>query len=332
MRHTCMLRLGFGVLMLFQVVQAQEFEGPRTDGMQLFKGNTHTHTTMSDGDSEPAEVARWYKSHGYRFLVLSDHNVFTDPRTLAELVDSSFLLIPGEELSSSFQKKPVHVNGLNIPRIVRPQTDSTLLGTIQKNVDAVRAVKGAPHINHPNFGWAIDAETLLQVKNNRLLEISNGHPTVHNHGGSGHPGMEEVWDHLLTSGMRMYGIAVDDAHHFKQEFGPSRANPGKGWIVVWASSLNADEIIRNLEAGYFYASTGIELEDVRVSSKRIEIRIRQKSDFGYRTEFIGAGGRVLLQTDENPAVFELRNGEKYVRARVKDSGGFVAWVQPIFVE
>jgi hypothetical protein len=331
MLHRYPLSIGFGLILLSTVALSQEFESRKTDGLLLFKGNTHTHTTMSDGDSHPEEVAMWYKTHGYRFLVLSDHNVFTNPETLAALVDSSFLLIPGEELTTSFQKKPVHVNGLNIPGVISPQTDSTLLGTIQRNVDAVRSVKGVPHINHPNFGWAIDKGTLMQVKNDKLLEIYNGHPLVHNQGGSGHPGLEEIWDYLLTSGMRIYGIAVDDAHHFKKEFGPGRSNPGKGWVVVWASKLDADEILRNLEAGYFYASTGVELQEVEVSPKRIEITIRQKSNFGYRTEFIGAGGRVLHRTEENPAVFELKDQEKYVRARVSDSGGFVAWVQPVFV-
>lgn len=331
MRYRFLLCIGVAVLFLSHVARSQEFEIPRTDGMQQFKGNTHAHTTKSDGDSPPEDVARWYKMHGYRFLVLSDHNVFTDPMSLTGLVDSSFLLIPGEELTAGFQKKPVHVNGLNIPGVIMAQTDSTLFGTIQKNVDAVRSVDGVPHVNHPNFGWAIDQGTLLQVRNNKLLEIYNGHPLVHNHGGSGHPGMEDVWDYLLTSGMRIYGIAVDDAHHFKEEFGPARSNPGKGWIVVWASKLDANEIMRNLEAGYFYASTGVELGTVLVGSKRMEIRIKQKSNYGYRTEFVGAGGKVLYQTEENPAVFELKGDEKYVRARVRDSGGFVAWVQPVFV-
>ena len=331
MRCRFLSSIGFVLLFVAQFGQAQEFEVPLTDGMRWFKGNTHSHTTMSDGDSPPEEVARWYKTHGYQFLVLSDHNTFTDPKTLAGLVDSSFILIPGEELTSSFQKKPVHVNGLNIHGVIPPQKDSTLLGTIQRNVDAVRSVEGVPHINHPNFGWAIDQGTLLQVRNNNLLEIFNGHPAVHNQGGSGHPGMEDVWDHLLTSGMRIYGIAVDDAHHFKEEFGPKRSNPGKGWVVVRASKQDPREIIHNLEAGFFYSSTGVELEDIRISSRRMEIRIRQKSDFGYRTEFIGAGGRVLHRTENNPAVFELKDQEAYVRARVSDSGGFVAWVQPVFV-
>lgn len=307
------------------------FEIPRTTGLHWFKGNTHTHTTMSDGDSAPEEVARWYKENGYRFLVLSDHNIFTDPKTLSSLVDSSFLLIPGEELTSSFRKKPVHVNGLNIPHGLAPQTDTTLLGTIQKNVDEVRTVKGAPHINHPNFGWAIDQFTLLKVKNNNLLEIFNGHPLVHNGGGGGTPGLEEVWDFLLTSGMRIYGIAVDDAHHFKGEFGPTRSNPGKGWVVVRARSLNAQEIIDNLESGLFYASTGVDLEDVIVEPDRIEVRIRQRSDFKYRTEFIGAGGKVLSESMGNTAVYQRKGDEQYVRAKVFDSGGSVAWAQPVFI-
>lgn len=315
----------------FQGKDGPAFEIPRTAGLHWFKGNTHTHTTMSDGDSAPEEVARWYKEKGYRFLVLSDHNFFTDPKTLSSLVDSSFLLISGEELTSSFQKKPVHVNGLNIPRKLDPQIDTTLLGTIQKNVDEVRSVKGAPHINHPNFGWAIDQFTLLKVKNNNLLEIFNGHPLVHNVGGGGTPGLEEVWDFLLTSGMRIYGIAVDDAHHFKGEFGPTRSNPGKGWVVIRARSLNAQEIIDNLEVGQFYASTGVELEDVTVEPDRIEVRIRQRSSFKYRTEFIGSGGRVLSISLENTAVYKLMGDELYVRAKVSDSGGSVAWVQPVFV-
>lgn len=40
-----------------------------------WKGNTHTHTWWSDGDSPPETVAAWYREHGYEFLVLSDHNI-----------------------------------------------------------------------------------------------------------------------------------------------------------------------------------------------------------------------------------------------------------------
>src|SRR5690348_5712770 len=42
-----------------------------------YKGNLHTHTLWSDGDGFPEMVADWYKSHGYNFLALSDHNVLS---------------------------------------------------------------------------------------------------------------------------------------------------------------------------------------------------------------------------------------------------------------
>ena len=40
-----------------------------------WKGNTHTHTWWSDGDTPPELVAKWYKEHDYQFLVLTDHNI-----------------------------------------------------------------------------------------------------------------------------------------------------------------------------------------------------------------------------------------------------------------
>ncbi len=320
---------------LFYLAEAQvgtpRFEVAPTEGTHWFKGNTHTHTMESDGDSPPDTVISWYKKHGYNFLVISDHNVFVNPSRFTHFVDSTFLLISGEELTTSFNKKPVHVNGLNIPGVIAPRKDSTLLGTVQKNVDAVREVKGVPHINHPNYQWALNADILAHVRNDKLLEIFNGHPLVHNHGGGDSPGMEEVWDILLTGGKRVYGIAADDAHHFKEEFAPNRSNPGRGWVVVRAKKLEAKEILTNMEAGQFYASTGVELEDIRVTSSKLEIRIRTKGDFKYTTEFIGSGGRVLYKTVSNPAVYTLSDSTGYVRTRVTDSGGFMAWVQPVFV-
>jgi hypothetical protein len=39
-----------------------------------YKGNLHTHTIWSDGDEYPEMVIDWYKSRGYDFIGLSDHN------------------------------------------------------------------------------------------------------------------------------------------------------------------------------------------------------------------------------------------------------------------
>lgn len=306
------------------------FEVPECSGCSWFKGNTHAHTTESDGDSSPEYVARWYKDHGYDFLVLSDHNTLTDPESLAHLVESGFLLIPGEEVTSSFGEAAVHVNGLNLYDLVEPRKESTLVGTIQANVDGVREGSGVPHINHPNYMWSFGATELGEVERYRLLEIFNGHPGVHNQGGGGYPGMEEIWDVLLTRGKRVYGIAVDDAHHFQGEFSRDRVNPGRGWVMVQAPRLEATAIMEALESGRFYASTGVVLEEVRIESDRIEIRVQSRGSFRYTTTFIGAGGRLLKTVYGPVAEFSLESPQPYVRAKVMDSGGAIAWVQPVF--
>jgi hypothetical protein len=43
-----------------------------------YKGNTHTHTWWSDGDAPPEVAVKWYKEHGYNFLMLSDHNILSE--------------------------------------------------------------------------------------------------------------------------------------------------------------------------------------------------------------------------------------------------------------
>jgi predicted metal-dependent phosphoesterase TrpH len=78
-----------------------------------FKGNLHTHTLNSDGDSTPDDVVRWYREHGYNFVTLTDHNYLTSVDGLNALhgADDQFLVMKGEEVTDRFQTKPVHLNG-----------------------------------------------------------------------------------------------------------------------------------------------------------------------------------------------------------------------------
>ena len=102
-----------------------------------------------------------------------------------------------------------------------------------------------------------------------------------------------------------------------------------------AARLDAGLLMRNLERGLFYASSAVTLDSITVSASTLALRIRQEADFKYTTTFIGDGGRILARVGGNSPRFSLeRNrarGLTYVRARVDDSGGGKAWVQPVFV-
>jgi hypothetical protein len=299
--------------------------------LRWYKGNTHTHTLNSDGDSTPDEVARWYREHRYHFLVLSDHNFLTSVARLNAIhgADGKFLLIPGEEVTDRFEKKPLHVNGLNLRTLVEPQGGTSVADVLQRNVDAIRRAEGVPHINHPNFVWAIAPAELEAVHGYRLFEIFNGHPEVNNLGGVDAPGLEEMWDRLLGAGKPVYGIAVDDAHHFKRPGEADASGPGRGWVMVRARALTLDAILGAMEAGQFYASTGVELEDVAVTDTDMQVRVKADGDAKFRIQFVGEGGRVLQESGGLEATYRFA-GEKYVRARVLDSNGRKAWAQPVF--
>jgi hypothetical protein len=50
----------------------------KKDTSQWYKGNLHTHSYWSDGDEYPEMIMDWYKSHGYDFIALSDHNILAE--------------------------------------------------------------------------------------------------------------------------------------------------------------------------------------------------------------------------------------------------------------
>ena len=306
---------------------------PQATQARWFKGNTHTHTLNSDGDSTPDEVVRWYREHGYQFLVLTDHNYLTSVDGLNALHGAAdkFLVIRGEEVTSTANAKAVHVNGLNLDALVKQSTAESVVAATQENVDGIRKANGVPHINHPNFTWAMTSDDLLQVQRTRLFEIFNGHPQVNNEGGGGSPGLEEIWDRLLTTGRLMYGVAVDDAHHFKRPGDPLASGPGRGWIYVRCDRLEPRAIVEAMERGDFYASTGVELASYQATSSSIALAIKPTTYSRYRVQFIGKGGRVLTEITDPNASYTVKGDEGYVRARVLESNGYMAWTQPVAV-
>ncbi len=299
--------------------------------LQWFKGNTHTHTTMSDGDSSPEVVIQWYVDNGYNFLVLSDHNVLTDTEKYSKFNSKTFILIPGEEVTDHFEKSPIHINGLNINEVIKPQGGKNPVEVIQNNVDAIRKQSGVPHLNHPNFHWVLNAEIISKVEHDRLFEVYNGHPSVNNNGNKTNPSLDEMWDQILSTGKCLYGIAVDDAHHFSpKKWGPQYSNPGRGWVMVRAKKFDAKELLTALENGDFYATTGVILEEVETGPQGFVIGIKTESKKEYVTKFIGPGGKVLKETRDNPAKFDIPKDILYVRAKVIDSDDKAAWIQPVF--
>lgn len=319
-----MLYLATGILLFPSLLAAQD--------LYWFKGNTHCHTILSDGDATPEEVVKWYKNHEYHFLVITDHDILVDIKPLDTDKTDNFLLIPGEEISDRYKSAPIHLNALNIEDIIEPQHGNSKVETLQNNIDAIIRAGGIATINHPNWRWAFTDEEMSSLKNVKLFELYNFSYNCNNFGAGGHPGTEEIWDRMLSKGVLMYGIATDDAHDYTGEFNAKRSNPGTGWIMVRAEELSDHAILTALEKGEFYSTVGVLLQDIVITEKDYTVDIQQEDDMKYTTQFIGKNGHVFKEAFETPAVYTFQGDELYVRARIYASSGEFACTQPIFLK
>ena len=86
-----------------------------------------------------------------------------------------------------------------------------------------------------------------------------------------------------------------------------------------------------LEQGRFYSSTGVQLDVLDTTASDIHVVVKATSYSKYRIQFIGQAGRVLAETAASEARYTFTGGERYVRAKVLESNGAVAWTQPVGV-
>lgn len=295
------------------------------------RGNIHTHTTRSDGRQSPEEVAAWYRDHGYQFLVLSDHDVLVDPSEVHDVERPGFILIPGEEITSTAPDKQVHVLGLCIGHVIPSGHFETAAAALNAAVAGVRAQNGVVVVNHPNLGWSLSLADIAPLQGSYALEIWSGHPGVRSSGDATHLSHEALWDELRTRGRDVTAVAVDDEHTLVASQ-PGDALPGKAWIQTFGE-LGRAPVCDALQKGRLYASSGVALRRIRVERGRFTVWVDDPRD---EVEFIANAAHLLalvpgdeLVHDEDgyAASYTLRGGETFVRAVVRAPDGGAAWTQ-----
>ncbi|MEX0778737.1 MAG: hypothetical protein WD491_00330 [Balneolales bacterium] len=289
-----------------------------------------------------------------------------------------FLMIDAEEITTG--EHVVHVNATNILDYIAPETGANVEETIRLNIDAVvnqgeeTGQEMIPHLNHPNFRNAVTAEDMAPVENLRLFEIYNGHRGVLNFGDeNGTKDLDRVWDIVLTKRLAeldldpVFGVAVDDAHHYENSASQT-ARPGRGWINVRSRYLTAEHMVKALEKGDFYSSSGVRITEAKSDGNQYSVKVDQEEGVDYTIQFIGTKddydassepyigedgnvrndrtrlystdiGEVLQENNGNEASYEFEGDELYVRVKIISSkrkeNYFVegeveqAWLQPL---
>ncbi|MDY0290191.1 MAG: CehA/McbA family metallohydrolase [Sphaerochaeta sp.] len=283
-----------------------------------FKGNTHTHTTLSDGGLTPSEVTALYAQAGYDFVAITDHwHAFRKQEMIEN--DNGLLVLDGIEIDGTDDSNHYyHVVALGTfdQMDVTENLSQTMDTLIHKGAYLILA--------HPY--WSGNHMEDVKKYPFHAIEVYN-HVCAHLNGKST---SLPYWDGALFQGLDLMGISADDAHLLPQ-------HPGwkGGWIMVQAPVLSDKDILKALQDGNFYATTGPEFHSIFTD----ETSIRCKTSPIQRAWLVGEGykgDRVIAAEGETLQSFSFSLDpdsplakSSYLRLEIEDSQGKRAWSNPL---
>ena len=264
------------------------------------KGQLHCHTTNSDGINSSIEIVTAYKNAGFDFISITDHNYITPNPDITGIV----YIVGVEETNVR------HITAYDVE--TRSESKNT-----QEIINEHRYNGKITSIAHPKwYGTYMSDIEIMTYYNNNFIEVYNaagGDPVF----------AEDYWDDILSSGKKLFAIAVDDCHNI------SGVAFNNGYVVVFADVKDKESILQALRNGQFYASTGNDIA-IDVNDNIITASSTELSNF----TFIGYNGNILKTVNGvNSADYTIKGNELYVRVEsIKVSDSTKAWAQPIFID
>lgn len=118
---------------------------------------------------------------------------------------------------------------------------------------------------------------------------------------------------------------------YESRFGPrwverrtKKVNPGRGWVMVKTPHPTAEAIVRGIDAGDFYASTGVTLDGVTREGNELRLAIHAEPGLTYKTQFVATMRDAKLES--TPQLDKVGNELPVTRVYSPDIGKVVAEV------
>lgn len=293
---------------------------------RFFRGNLHTHSTLSDGVLAPEEVCRRYCDEGYDFISLTDHFVGLYGYPIADtrpFRSNSFTTLPGAELHSGAMRNGEiwHILAVGLPADFAPSNTPHFapVDGQETGPDLARRARQAGAfvaIAHPHWSG-------LTLEDARMIDAAHA-VEVYNHGcavdcdrGEGF----HLADLLLAEGRDLTLLATDDAHLATPDhFG--------GWVMVKAEANTPDLLLTALKAGHYYSTQGPEIRHLEVEGQHLSVTCSAASTV------ILSGQGSATKTVHGTSLTQARlpvsalNGSPWARVTVTDRAGRRAWSNP----
>ncbi len=280
--------------------------------LKCYKGNTHTHTTCSDGRVSPEECMRRYREAGYDFLAVTDHW-----HTGAEGSYEGMLIVPGAEYDFSFPTQTLHLvclypaAELGAP-VQRGMTHEAVISYVGEVGGTVIAAHPAWSLNTPDFLCSLTGVGMAEVYNTVSGEPFNG-PRANS---------ESLLDVAAANGKYFNLVAADDAHFYQGDQCVS-------YIMVQAEELTVPAVLKALNQGRFYASQGPEFKRIERIGDEIIVETSPVSRITACSERYWTRGRCMEGEGLTERIYRPHPDEKFVRFQITDENGQKAWSNPI---
>ncbi len=162
------------------------------------KGDTHFHSTNSDGALAFDELVRQCKNRGLDFMIITDHNYYTISESFYK---DGMLVIPGWEYTGDVGHVNFWGSGLTDIKNERPDKYEQFVEQANKT----RADGGTVSVNHPfckKCGWKMDLDNFEMD----CVEVWNAPMHIDN--------MTNLswWHNQLLKGRRLAAVGGSDFH------------------------------------------------------------------------------------------------------------------------
>ena len=280
--------------------------------LKFYKGNTHAHSTQSDGRLSPEEVFETYHAAGYDFLALTDHWRVNDEQRY-----KGMLVVPGVEYDFDFQTQVLHLVCLypkasDARSVTRGLSHQAVIGHVNKAGGVVIAAHPAWSLNTPALLASLDGVEISEVYNTMSDEPFNGP-----RGNS-----ESLLDVTAANGKYYRLVAADDSHPYQGEQCVS-------WVMVQAAELSVPAILQALRAGRFYATQGPAFHDISIDDGRITVETSPVARVSFCSNLYWVDDRCRSGSGLTREVYRIRPNERFVRIQITDEDGKKAWSSPI---
>ncbi len=258
-----------------------------------------------------------------------------------------FLLIPGFEMTA----QNVHVNLINVNKdyfMEGPEIADLLVQLYDKAVDYY-SDQTDPYmfmVNHPLWQYYnIQPSNLFARPSMRFIEVTNNNTSWKYLPEAWTP--EQLWDIVNAYRAKneqpaLYATGTDDSHGvFRNDY-----KAFHGWTHVYADELETNALLKAMNEGRSYISTGLQFAEISFDGKTLAVKLDPKVEGQYRIEFVGTKkdydetfkvievgggpenaphrkvecwskeiGKVLETVDGLEASYTLRSDDLYIRAK-----------------